>query len=54
MIGCYGRPFDTIYEDLQFLQGSGMHIFVMVGQHFSLCFNGDEAIRAFASRSSKK
>jgi len=45
--------FDTIYDDLQFLQSSGIHIFVMVGQQFSLCFSGDEAMRALTSRSAK-
>lgn len=45
--------FETIYEDLQFLQSSGIHIFVMVGKKFSLCFSGEEALRSIASRGSK-
>ncbi len=45
--------FDTIYDDLQFMQSSGIHIFVMVGEKFRLCFSGKEAIRALTSRNSK-
>lgn len=46
--------FDAIYEDLQFMQSSGIHIFVMVGEKFGLCFSGEEAIKALATRRGSK
>ena len=42
--------FDTIYEDLQFMQSSGLHLFSMVGDRFNLCFSGTEAVQALAAR----
>lgn len=42
--------FDNIYDDLQFMQSSGLHIFSLVGEHFQLCFSGREAMEALAMR----
>lgn len=42
--------FDTIYEDLQFMQSSGLHLFSMVGDRFDLRFSGLEAAQAMAAR----
>jgi hypothetical protein len=47
-----GAPiaFDSIYEDLQFMQSSGLHLFCMVGDRFSLKFSGTEAFQALSAR----
>jgi hypothetical protein len=42
--------FDSIYEDMQFMQNTGLHIFVMVGEKFGLCFSGREAMELLAAR----
>lgn len=42
--------FETIYEDIEFMQRSGLHIFSMVGETFDLCFSGREAIELLAAR----
>ena len=44
------RTFENIYEDLQFMQSSGLHIFSLVGEKFNLCFSGKEAIEALAAK----
>lgn len=43
---------DSIYEDMQFMQSSGIHLFMMVGEKFTLCFSGEEAMIALAARGS--
>lgn len=45
--------FDGIYEDIQFLQNSGLHVFSMVGVTFGLCFSGTEAIAARIARNKR-
>lgn len=41
---------DTIYDDLEFMRRSGLHVFVLVGERFDLCFSGKEAFEALAAR----
>lgn len=41
---------DGIYDDLQFMQNSGLHVFVVVGERFQLCFSGREAMEALAEK----
>jgi hypothetical protein len=42
--------FESIEDDMQFMQNSGLHIFSMVGECFSLVFSGEEAMAALAAR----
>lgn len=44
------RSFATIYEDLQFMQSSGIHVFVLVGEHHGLVFSGREAMELLSAR----
>ena len=42
--------FTNILEDLQFMQSSGLHVFVLVGLRFGLVFSGREAMELLATR----
>jgi hypothetical protein len=44
--------FDNIYEDLEFMQRSGLHIFSMVGVKYNLVFSGTEVVSAMQNRNS--
>ena len=46
----FNGAFDTIYEDIQFMQSSGLHLFCMIGDRFNLCFSGAEALQAMTAR----
>lgn len=41
---------DKPFEDLEFMQKSGLHIFSIVGERFDLCFSGTEAFEALVAR----
>ncbi|MBU1363305.1 MAG: hypothetical protein KKE51_05715 [Gammaproteobacteria bacterium] len=42
--------FESIEDDMQFMQSSGLHIFSMVGECFGLVVSGEEAMAALAAR----
>lgn len=42
--------FTTISEDLQFMQSSGLHVFVLVGERHGLVFSSQEAMELLATR----
>ncbi len=43
-------PFDTTFDDLDFMRSSGFHIFTMIGNKFDVCFSAEEAMNLLAQR----
>jgi hypothetical protein len=42
--------FDTIYEDLEFMQRCGLHIFSMIGKRFGLRFSAEQLVQFIADQ----